>query len=87
MLAECQEVYDALKAKEKELAEEANVQTYPNQLLEEQAMLESLYKQDKDDLVDFLDEHFPAHPVDVTCFISVAFSCSNPYIGCWSFRR
>lgn len=66
VLTECLDVYDALEAKLRELAERSNVQTYPNQLREEQAMLESAFKQDSEDLANFLDEYYPPHPVDVS---------------------
>jgi hypothetical protein len=74
VLTECLDVYEALEAKKRELAEVVNIQSYSDQLKEEQAMLESVYKQDKEDLVDFMDEYFPPHPVDVmlqTLFIYI----------------
>ncbi|KAI9480766.1 MAG: hypothetical protein EXX96DRAFT_617739 [Benjaminiella poitrasii] len=64
VLNECYEIYDALKAKKRELLEESHVQAYPDRLREEQMMLESLYKQDTNDLIDFIDEYYPPHPVD-----------------------
>ncbi|KAI7908227.1 uncharacterized protein BX663DRAFT_424433 [Cokeromyces recurvatus] len=64
VLNECFEIYDALKAKKRELSEEQHVQAYPDQLRQEQLMLEALYKQDTNDLIDFIDEHYPPHPVD-----------------------
>ncbi|KAK4512238.1 uncharacterized protein ATC70_002934 [Mucor velutinosus] len=64
VLSECEDVYAALKEKERELAQEAYVQSYPDQLRREQAEWDSQYKQDTHDLIDFLDEFYPPHAVD-----------------------
>ncbi|KAG2210623.1 hypothetical protein INT46_005299 [Mucor plumbeus] len=64
ILSECEDVYSALKNTERDLAQEAYLQTYPDQLREEQALWDSLYKKDTHDLIDFLDEFYPPHPVD-----------------------
>lgn len=66
ILSECEDVYSALKNTERDLAQEAYLQTYPDQLREEQALWDSLYKKDTHDLIDFLDEFYPPHPVDVS---------------------
>ncbi|KAI8977035.1 hypothetical protein BDF20DRAFT_835870 [Mycotypha africana] len=65
-LSECTELYTALKAKEKEIIEENNLarEVNPDQLRESQAILENMFKNDQDDLIDFLDEYYPPHPVD-----------------------
>ncbi|KAG1115002.1 hypothetical protein G6F42_014052 [Rhizopus arrhizus] len=64
VLSECEDVYTALKEKERELAQESYVQAYPEQLRREQIEWDSQYKQDTHDLIDFLDEFYPPHPVD-----------------------
>lgn len=66
VLSECEDVYAALKEKERELAQEAYVQTYPDQLRRQQAEWDVQYKQDTHDLIDFLDEYYPPHAVDVS---------------------
>jgi hypothetical protein len=68
VLAESIDVYNTLKIKEREAAEENNAVS-SSDLRYEQMALEAVYKKDTGDLIDFLDTYFPPHPVDVSFFI------------------
>ncbi|CEI94894.1 hypothetical protein RMCBS344292_09097 [Rhizopus microsporus] len=62
-LVECQEVYKSLKARRETLME-TNPEVIESKMQEHMTVVQSLLKKDTRDLVQFLDEFYPPHPID-----------------------
>ncbi|ORE11957.1 hypothetical protein BCV72DRAFT_246686 [Rhizopus microsporus var. microsporus] len=62
-LVECQEVYKSLKARRETLME-TNPEVIESKMQEHMTLVQSLLKKDTRDLVQFLDEFYPPHPID-----------------------
>ncbi|KAG1148536.1 hypothetical protein G6F37_003491 [Rhizopus arrhizus] len=62
-LSECQEVYESLKAR-KETLMETNPEVIANKMEEHLGAIQSMLKQDTRDLINFLDEYYPPHPIN-----------------------
>ncbi|KAI8980259.1 hypothetical protein BDB01DRAFT_725354 [Pilobolus umbonatus] len=64
VLEECQEVHEALREKERSLNLGPTSESLQMRLRELQVSLQKKFQEDSDDLVDFLDQYYPPHPVD-----------------------